>query len=131
MSLFKRKNPQEVRAHIDKLLSNSKDGRRLDSRIKHVLVGMVVPIVNRRPQISEAFAATTKDFSSHGVGMVFQKPDAPAEAMLGFFINAQMVYFRGEFKHSEPIGGGFFSHGFELYEVVSPGEYPELAALTL
>jgi hypothetical protein len=128
---FEKKKTQEVHAHINRLLSDCSEGRRLDCRIKHVLVGMVVPIVDRRPVVDQAFAATTKDFSSHGVGMVFQRPEAPPEAMLGFCIAGKMIFFRAEAKHTEPIGGGFFLHGFEMFEVVSLEDYPELESVDL
>jgi hypothetical protein len=132
MSLFfEKKKKQEVNVHINRLLSDCPEGRRLDCRIKHVLVGMVVPIVDRHPRVDQAFAATTKDFSGHGVGMVFQCPDAPAETMLGFCIAGKMVFFRAEAKHVEPIGGGFYLHGFELFEVISLEDYPELEPLKL
>ena len=131
MSFFEKKKTHEVNAHINRLLSDCPESRRLDCRIKHVLVGMVVPLVDRHPRVDQAFAATTKDFSSRGVGMVFNRPEAPVEAMLGFCIAGNMVFFRAEIKHTEPIGGGFYLHGFELFEVVSLEDCPELESLTL
>ena len=107
------------------------DGRRIDSRIRQVVVGLIVPIENRQLQTDRAVAALTKDFSSGGVAMVINQPRGPEQAILGFRMGGAMTFFRAENRHMEPIGGGFYQIGFQLFEIVSLRDYPELKSLSL
>ncbi len=112
-------------------LPSKTDGRRVDSRIKRVVVGIVVPIEDRRLQVDRAFTALTKDFSSGGVAIVLNQPSGPEQAILGFRLEGAMSFFRAEARHVEPMGGGFFQIGYQLFEVVSARDYPELASVSL
>jgi hypothetical protein len=107
------------------------EGRRIDSRIRRVVVGMVVPIEERRLQTDRAFTVLTKDFSSAGVAIVVNQPQGPEQAILGFRLEGAMSFFRAESRHMEPMGGGFFQIGYQLFEVVSATDYPELASLSI
>ncbi len=112
-------------------MATKTDGRRIDSRIKRVVVGIVVPIEDRQLQVERAFTVLTKDFSSAGVALVVNQPSGPEQAILGFRLEGAMSFFRAESKHMEPMGGGFFQIGYQLFEVVSPRDYPELASLSI
>jgi hypothetical protein len=112
-------------------LANRTEGRRIDSRIKRVVVGIVVPIEDRRLQTDRAFTVLTKDFSSAGVAIVVNQPGGPEQAILGFRLEAAMTFFRAESRHMEPMGGGFFQIGYQLFEVVSARDYPELTSLSI
>jgi hypothetical protein len=107
------------------------DGRRVDSRIKRVVVGIVVPIEERQLQVDRAFTVLTKDFSSGGVAIVLNEPGGPEQAILGFRLEGAMSFFRAESRHLEPMGGGFYQVGYQLFEVVSPRDYPELATVSI
>ena len=132
MSLFFGKKVHDVKSLVGRLLnSDCPEGRRVDSRTLQVMVGFVIPIADRRPQVGQAFTATTKDFSNTGVAMVINQPLAPDQAILGFHLSGKMVFFRAEARHAEPMGGGFYQHGFQLFEVVSLKDYPELESLSL
>lgn len=132
MSLFFGRKVHDVKSLVGRLLNDDcPEGRRVDSRIMRVVVGIVIPIADRRPQVGQAFTATTKDFSNTGVAMVIDQPHAPDEAILGFHLSGKMVFFRAEIKHSGSMGGGFYQHGFQLFEVVSLKDYPELQSLSL
>ena len=132
MSLFFERKIHEVKSFVGRLLNNDcPGGRRVDSRTMRVVAGIVIPIADRHPQVGQAFTATTKDFSNTGVAMVINQPLAPDQAILGFHLSGKMVFFRAEAKHTEPMGGGFYQHGFQLFEVVSLTDYPELESLSL
>lgn len=132
MSLFFARKPHDVKNLVGRLLnSGCPEGQRVDNRTMRVMVGIVVPIADRRPQVGQAFTATTKDFSNTGVAMVINRPEAPDEAILGFHLSGAMVFFRAEAKHMQPMGGEFYQHGFQLFEVVSLKDYPELESLSL
>jgi hypothetical protein len=132
MSPFFKRRVHEVKSLVIRLLaSGCQEGHRVDSRIMRAVVGVVIPIADRRPQIGQAFTATTKDFSNTGVAMVIKQPHAPDQAILGFHLSGKMVFFRAEVRHTEPMGGGFYQHGFQLFEVVSLEDYPELESLSL
>ncbi len=130
--MFLDKKIQEVKNFVGRLLNNDcPEGRRVDSRTMRVVVGFVIPIVDRKPLVDQAFTATTKDFSNTGVAMVVKQAETPEDAILGFHLSAKMVFFRAEFRHTEAMGGGFYQHGYQLFEVVSLQDYPELEPLKL
>ena len=129
--MFFDKKIQEVKGFVGRLLNDRPEGRRVDVRTMRVVAGFVIPIEDRKPRVDRAFTATTKDFSNTGVAMVLKEPTAPEEAILGFHLSAKMVFFRAEFRHTEPMGGGFYQHGYQLFEVVSLKDYPELESLKL
>lgn len=132
MSLSFGKRIHDVASLVGRLLnSDCPECRRVDSRTMRVMVGIVVPLANRHPQVGEAFTATTKDFSNTGVAMMIHQPQTADQAILGFRLSGAMVFFRAQTKHMEPAGGGFFQYGFQLFEVVSLEDYPELESLSL
>jgi hypothetical protein len=112
-------------------LATKTNGRRVDSRVKRVVVGIVVPIDDRRLQVDRAFTVLTKDFSSGGVALVLNEPSGPEQAILGFRLEGAMSFFRAESRHSEPMGGGFYQIGYQLFEVVSARDYPALATVSI
>lgn len=112
-------------------LTTKTNRRRVDSRVKRVVVGIVVPIEDRRLQIDRAFTVLTKDFSSAGVAIVVNEPKGPEQAILGFRLEGAMSFFRAESRHVGPMGGGFFQIGYQLFEVVSARDYPELATISI
>ena len=110
---------------------NKTNGRRVDSRIRRVVVGIVVPIEDRQLHVDRTFTVLTKDFSSGGVAIVVNAPKGPEQAILGFRLEGAMSFFRAESRHIEPMGGGFFQIGYQLFEVVSARDYPELATVSI
>lgn len=104
---------------------------RIDPRVKHLIVGLVVPIEGRQIQAGQAFTAVTQDFSKTGVGIVVKGLPALEQAVLGFRHGGPLGFVRGEVRHTTSIGGGFYLMGFELFEVVLPSDYPELESLSL
>ena len=138
MSLFSKRKDLAVQSFVLKLVNNNsprlmarRDGPRLDNRVNLVLVVLIVPVETDRPRASRAFTALTKDFSNTGVAVVFKGPEELDQAILGFRFEGQMTFVRAQAKHRHPMGGGFHQLGFQMLEIVSPNDYPELASLSL
>jgi hypothetical protein len=135
--MFTKNRDTKVKSFVLKLVNNHcpglkalAEGPRLDSRVTVVTVVMVVPVADGQIQIDRAFTAVTKEFSSTGVALVLDRPSGLDEALLGFRFEGEMTFLRAKARHLSPIGGGFFQLGFRMLEVVSPADYPKLAALS-
>jgi hypothetical protein len=136
VSLFTKNKNEAVRAFVLKLINNNcpgltalKEGPRLDSRVNLAVVLTVIPVEDGQIQVDGAFAAVTKDFSITGVSVVLDRPEMPEWAVLGFRFQGQTTFLLAETKHRDPMGGGFYQLGFQLTEVVTPADYPELEAV--
>lgn len=136
MPLFTKKNVSRVKSFVIKVVNNDCpelkamiEGPRLDSRVNMTVVVMVIPLEDKALQVGQALMAVTKEFSSTGVAVVLDHPRGMDEAVLGFRFEGEMTYIRAKAKHLNPIGGGFYLLGFDLEEVVSPGDYPKLKSL--
>jgi hypothetical protein len=95
------------------------------------VVVWIIPIENRRPQVDQVFTTVTKEFSSTGVGVVLDQPRGLNEAVLGFRFDGETTFIHAQAKHINPMGGGFYHLGFQLTEIVSAGDFPELQSLNL
>jgi hypothetical protein len=138
MSLFSKRKDLAVQSFVLKLLNTHSpgltarlDGPRLDTRVNLALVVLIVPVETDRPQAGRAFSAVTKDFSNTGVAVVLKEPENLDQAILGFQLDGQMTFIRARAKHRDSMGGGFHQLGFQMLEVVSPSDCPELASLSL
>ena len=138
VSLFSKRKDLGVQSFVLKLVNNncpglkaSLEGSRLDRRVNLVVVVTIVPIENEQLQVGEAFTAVTKEFSRTGVAVVLDRPQGLDLAILGLRFEGKMTFIRAQAKHLNPMGGGFYQLGFQLIEIVSPGDYPELESLSL
>ncbi len=138
MSLFSKRKDLAVHSLVLKLVNNHcpkltavQEGPRGDSRVNLAVVVMIVPIENRQLQVQQAFTAVTKEFSGDGVGVVLDQPKGLDQAVLGFRVEGEMNFVRAQARHLDPMGGGFYQVGFQLIEVVSLSDYPELRSLDL
>jgi len=136
VSLFTRDTKRGVRSFVLKLVNNNCpelkaliEGPRQDTRVPLTVVVLVVPVENGKPRVEQSFFAVSKEFSCTGVGLVLDHPRALEQTILGFRWQGGMVYLLANARHLSPMGGGFYQLGFELQEVVSPGDYPELESL--
>jgi hypothetical protein len=135
MPLFRKNKDVGVRSFIIKLINNNcpelkglMEGPRTESRVDMVVVVTIIPMENKRLQLRRAFSAVTKGFSNTGVGVVLDRPRRVPEAILGFRFEGGTTFVRAQGKHLSPMGGGFFQLGLRLMEIVSVGDYPELAS---
>jgi hypothetical protein len=108
-----------------------KEGPRLEGRLNLVVVVLVVPIEKRKPVVSQAFPAVTKEFSTSGVALVLSGPCGLDEVALGFRWEGEITWVRASAKHLSPLGGGFYQLGFRLTEILPSADYPELRPLWL
>ena len=76
------------------------------------------------------FTPSTKDFSSTSVSVMVDSPRDVDDAILAFRWEGEMYFVRANAKHLTPLGGGFHQLGFQMEEMVSPKDYPELANLS-
>jgi hypothetical protein len=136
MLMFSRKKEQAVQGFLLKVVNNHceelealVEGPRLDGRVRLNVVVMVAPMRDGRPLLQRSFAAITKEFSTSGLSLIVTEARALDEVILGFRWESEMKYIRARAKHSEPIGAGFYQVGLQAKEVVSAGDYPELASL--
>jgi hypothetical protein len=138
LSLFSKRKDLAVRSLVLKLVNNHNSklaaalqGPRLDSRVNLTIVVVIVPIEDGQLQFELAFPATTKEFSNTGVGVVLDRRRQLDRAILGFRLEGEMHFVRVETKHLDPMGGGFYQIGFQMTEVVTPSDYPELKSLEI
>lgn len=106
------------------------EGPRLDRRVNLTVVVMIIPVERGKPVVDEAFAAVTKEFSTSGLAIVFDRPVGLDEVIVGFRCEADMVFISGKAKHLNPIGGGFYQLGFHLTETLNIGDWPELESVS-
>jgi hypothetical protein len=111
-------------------LMNMLDGPRGDTRVNLTVVVLAIPLEKKKLQVTRAFHAITKDFSSTSVSVIVDSPRTVEDAILGFRWDGDMYFVRANSKHLSPLGGGFHQLGFQMEEMVSPKEYPELAKLS-
>jgi hypothetical protein len=137
MPLFAARKDLGVRSLIVKMVNNNcpelkalMEGPRNDSRVNLVVVVMVIPLEKRRLAVEGAFTAITKEFSSTGVGVVLDHPCALEQAVLGFRFEGEMHFVRARARHLNPLGGGFSQLGFQMSEVVTVHDYPELESMS-
>lgn len=137
MPLFSKRKDLAVQSFVLKLVNNNcpgltagLEGPRIDSRVNLVVVVMVIPMERDEPQVDRAFTAVTKEFSNAGLAVVLDQPRRLDKAILGFRFEGEMTFLRAQAKHRDPMGGGFHQLGFQLSEVVSAKDYPELASMS-
>lgn len=137
MPLFHKREDNRAKSFIVKLVNNNcpelksmLEGSRRDSRVNLTVVVMVIPIEDKELQIGRAFTAVTKEFSSTGTAIVLDHQVGLDEAVLAFRFEGEMTYIRAKARHLSPIGGGFHQLGFEMLDVVSPGDYSQLQAVS-
>lgn len=137
MPLFSKRKDLGVQSFVLKLVNNQcpglkaqLEGPRADSRVNLVVVVLIVPMEGGSPQVDRAFTAITKEFSNAGVAVVLDQPRRLDKAILGFRFEGEMTFIRAQAKHRDPMGGGFHQLGFQLSEVVSAKDYPELESMS-
>ena len=137
MSLFCRKKDLGVQSFITTLVNNNcetvewmRDGPRAEARVRLTIVVLVIPVEDGKPVVQRMFPATTKEFSSTGVSLVINGPDAPDEMILGFHWNGEMQFVRATTKHRDAMGAGFYHLGLQMIEMIKHGECPEVESLS-
>ena len=136
MLLFSKNKAVGVQTFLLKLVNNHCpdliplfDNRRDESRVPVCVVTLVVPLENGKPQLADHFPTVTKEFSTTGVSIVLDQPRGLGEVILAFRWENDVTFLKGNAKHLNPMGAGFYHLGIQLNTVVRPDEYPELEKL--
>lgn len=137
MRLFTKNKEMAVQSFLLKVVNNNCpelealiEGPRLEGRVNLTVVVLVVPVEQRRLLVEQAFHAVTKEFSTIGLAVVLDRPLGLDNVILGFRWEREMVFVRATAKHLNPMGGGFYQLGFQINEVISAGDYPELQSMS-
>jgi hypothetical protein len=134
---FSRNKKQAVSNFVLKFLNNNcpdvlglHDGPRVDSRVNLSVVVLIIPLENKKLEMTRAFYAVTKDFSATSISVMIDAPRAVDDVILAFCFEGEMQYARAKAKHLSPMGGGFHQLGFQLEEMVAPLDYQGLSNLS-
>lgn len=87
----------------------------------------VVPLIDEHPEVSAAFAAITKDFSSTGIGVVTNRSITEATVMLCLPSAGRSKFVRSHVRNCRSLGVGWFHYGMEAIELIDPANYAELS----
>jgi hypothetical protein len=135
--IFTRNRRRDVTNFVLKLVNNNcpdildlQDGPRTDKRVNLTIVVLVVPLEKKKADVTKAFHAVTKDFSSTSVSVMVDSPRTVHDVILLFRFEGEMYFIRAKAKHLSPLGGGFHQLGFQMEEMISPIEYPGLSDLS-
>lgn len=138
MPLFSKRKDRAVQSFMLKLVNNNCPGStdypvgpRANSRVNLVMVVMIIPLHDHKLQLPKTIRAVTKDFSNTGLSVVLDHPYPMDQVVLGFCFEGKMTFIEAKAKHRDPMGGGFHQLGFQLLNVVSSGDYPELQSIVL
>ena len=136
MLLFSRRKTVGVQSFLLNLVNNQcpelvavLNNRRGETRVPICQVTLVVPLVDGKPDLANHFPTVTKEFSTTGVSIVLDQPRGLDEVILGFRSEQGMTFLKGEAKHLNPMGAGFYHLGIQLSAIVGLDEYPDLEKL--
>jgi len=125
---------QIVQGFLLKLVNNHSselecqiEGPRLESRVRLSISALVIPTIDKEPDIDSMFTAVTKEFSTNGLSLILNPNRTLSEVLLGFFWEKAMRYVRASNRHTSSMGFGFFQKGFRVNEVICAADYPELS----
>ena len=86
-----------------------------------------------RPLLESHLYVVTRDLSSHGMSLVMQQPFRAEEVLIAICLDSEVMaepwYFLGMSRGLRRIGGGFWTIGVELTEVVTHSHRHKLTAL--
>jgi hypothetical protein len=108
-----------------------REGPRGELRVDLAMVVIVVPSIDGRPDRQQAFATVTREVSSTGMSLVLSERLEGREVFLVIDVQKEMRYVRGEIRHQGPLGAGLYQAGVKLTELLTIGDYPEMAPLKI
>lgn len=88
-------------------------------RANRVLPTILAPWENGAPVVSDATTVLMKDISDHGVGLVLNQPFHGQQVLIAVWPEEEDAAwcFLGDVKQNNPLGGGFWVVGVELFDV--------------
>lgn len=90
---------------------------------------LFVPLESGKPDLASAQLGITKDLSSTGMGIMFDKSLSAHEAIVVLCGNDDALFVQVELRHCESIGLGFFVAGAQFVKLVTTNDFPILNEL--
>jgi hypothetical protein len=104
---------------------------RAENRYNRAIPTLLGPWQDDHPLVEECIVGLTTNLSDRGVGLVLYQPFRADEVIIGYWVSAELMhaplFFLGNVRRNQPIGGGFWAVGIEFTEYAS-GEYAETLA---
>lgn len=106
---------------------------RRKTRYSRAMPTLLCPWEDGRPVVDDVVFATTQDISDEGIGLILAQRFQAERMVVGYFPNVdnsgEPLFFLGETRHHEAIGGGFWKLGIELTEFANSDYAAELEPL--
>ena len=135
-SFQSRKNDIEMRSQILRYINEQARGavtcyeeNRDESRSNMNCGVLFVPLESGEPDLVTAQLGITKDLSTNGMGIVFDKSISAKDAIVVLSGNDDALFVQVELRHCESIGLGFFVVGARLVKLVTAVDFPILNKL--
>lgn len=135
--LNRRKRRFEVQKFISRLIDqttpnygHNEECARKESRINRAIPVLVVPLIDKEPDIDQTNFAVTRDISSQGASVISQHPVEVDVVVLGFWQEGRCELVRAEVRHRQPIDGGFWQIGMELTQIIPRADSLKLLELS-
>lgn len=97
-------------------------GVRRSRRSNRTLPALLCPWQGGRPVVAEHTFVITRDLSVNGVALVLTQPLHADEFVLGFWLHhpamPEPLYLLGRKRRLEPLGGGFWTMGVDLVDLI-------------
>jgi hypothetical protein len=104
--------------------------RRGEARTDLCIGIWVIPLADGQPDITNAFPAITKDFTSRGIGFIVHEPPAAAEeVLLAVPDETEERLLRVNVHSRRTLGAGWYLLGAEVIELLDKDQYPSLTPL--
>lgn len=132
---FNRARKNNVRRKMLRFLNNVQIGRisqkdaRDESRTRLALRVALVPLKDEKPDFQHVDYVTSLDASSSGIGVISAFPLRSENALLAFRIDDQLRVFSAKQTHCHGSAGNIYLSGFELTELLSDQDFPEIEKL--
>lgn len=112
-------------------VNNLAVGPRTEDRVNLTRAVRIVPYVDGRLVMDDAFATVTKELSTNGISVVLKYPVGYDEAVVGINWEGTMTFIHAHVRHQDPLGAGLWHLGLEFDEVFPADKYPELWELRI
>jgi hypothetical protein len=131
-----RKNDTEMRRQILRYINEQTrdavicyEDHRDESRSNLNCGVLFVPLKSGEPDLATAQLGITKDLSSSGLAIMFDKPITATKAIVVLCGHNDALYVQVELRHCESIGLGFFVAGAQIVKLVTPQDFPVLGEI--
>jgi hypothetical protein len=106
--------------------ATSNPERRVEGRADLNVGILVVPIRGDSPDISQAFAAITKDLSATGAGVIANRFISTPEVLLCLSGKSETKLLRALVRYRKELGSGWVRFGMEITDTLDKSEYPQI-----